>query len=119
MMPDDSTVSLASAVRKFADDREWSGFHDPKNLAMALASEAGELLAILRWVANADADDFARAPENAVRIRHELADVGILLLLLCDRIGITLEDAIREKLKLNALKYPIAQSRGRSERPTP
>lgn len=118
MKPSDSQAELLALVRKFAADREWSRFHDPKNLAMALASEAGELLAILRWVASADADAFARAPENAERIRHEVADVGILLLLLCDRVGITLDAAIRDKLQLNASKYPVEVSRGRSERPT-
>jgi hypothetical protein len=52
--------SLVSAVGSFADERDWNQFHDPKNLAMALSSEAGELAAIFRWIDNADADAFAR-----------------------------------------------------------
>ena len=118
MSQERSIEDLVSAVSRFAADREWSRFHDPKNLAMALSSEAGELLAILRWIGNADSDAFSRTPENAERIRNEIADVGILLLLLCERLNVSLSSAIDEKLKLNEAKYPVERSRGRSEPPS-
>lgn len=111
-------VELTGRVRAFADAREWSQFHDPKNLAMALTSEVGELAALFRWVNNADADIFARDSTNRTRIALELGDVGILLLLLCDRMGISLADVVVEKLQLNGVKYPVERSKGRSEPPT-
>jgi NTP pyrophosphatase (non-canonical NTP hydrolase) len=104
-------------LRAFVAEREWEQFHDPKNLAMAVASEAGELLAEYRWVSNAEADSYSRTAEHRRRISAEAADVGIALLLLCDRIGLDLIDAIRQKLELNRRSYPVDQSRGRWQRP--
>jgi dCTP diphosphatase len=81
-------------LREFVAQREWHQFHDPKNLAMAIASEEGELLAEYRWVANTDADGWTNSPERHERVAAEAADIGIALLLFCDRIGIDLVDAI-------------------------
>jgi NTP pyrophosphatase (non-canonical NTP hydrolase) len=108
---------VTAAVRAFVAERDWQQFHDPKNLAMLVASEAGELLAEYRWVANQDADAHSREPKARARIEAEVADVGIALLLLCDRIGLRLEDAIAAKLAANAARYPVERSRGRAERP--
>ena len=77
-------------------ERDWSQFHDPKNLAMLLASEAGELLAEYRWVRNEMADALSCEPEARQRIANEVGDVGIALMLLCDRTGIDLQTAMRE-----------------------
>ena len=103
-------------LRGFVADREWAQFHDPKNLAMAVASEAGELLAEYRWVASEAADEWSRDPENQRRAAMEAADVGISLLLFCDRIGVDLVEAIRRKIELNAAKYPVVESKGRHSR---
>ena len=104
-------------LRKFVADRDWQQFHDPKNLAMLVASEAGELLAEYRWVRGDEADAHSRAPASRARIAAEVADVGIALLLLCDRIGLDLGGAIADKLAANAARYPVETSRGRAERP--
>ena len=112
-----SLAELTRAVCDFADAREWQQFHDPKNLAMALASEAGELSAILRWVSNAESDELVSAGKSREELRAEIGDVGICLLLLCARVGIDLRVAVNEKLNANATKYPIAESRGRSDPP--
>src|SRR5262252_6771379 len=106
---------LTAALRKFVADRDWAQFHDPKNLAMLLASEAGELLAEYRWVRGDDADALSREPAARARIAAEVADVGIALLLLCDRIGLDLGEAIAAKLQRNAARYPVETSRGRSD----
>ncbi len=111
-------ASLLEELRRFVAERDWSQFHDPKNLAMLVASEAGELLAEYRWVANDQADAFTRDPEARRRIADEIGDVGIGLLLLCDRTGIDLQTAMRDKLAQNRTRYPVEQSRGRSTRPT-
>jgi NTP pyrophosphatase (non-canonical NTP hydrolase) len=110
---------LIRELRKFVSERDWQQFHDPKNLAMLVASEAGELLAEYRWVAGAQADAHSREPAARARIAAEIGDVGIALLLLCDRIGVDLETAVAEKLAANAKRYPVERSRGRAERPEP
>jgi len=107
---------VVQELRSFVAEREWGQFHDPKNLAMAVASEAGELLAEYRWVRNEESDSISRKPGNRKKIAAEVADVGISLLLLCDRIEIDLVQAIREKLKVNRKNYPAASSRGQRER---
>ena len=108
---------LVQSLRKFVSDRDWRQFHDPKNLAMLVASEAGELLAEYRWVPGQDADAHSQEPAARSRIAAEVGDVGIALLLLCDRIGLRLEHAVAEKLAANARRYPVESSRGRAERP--
>ena len=110
--------SLLTDLRQFVAERDWSQFHDPKNLAMLLASEAGELVAEYRWVRGDESDAHSRAPEPRARIAGEIADVGIALLLLCDRIGLDLTQAIADKLARNAARYPVDASRGRPDRPT-
>jgi dCTP diphosphatase len=111
-------TSLLAELRAFVAERDWSQFHDPKNLAMLLASEAGELLAEYRWIPNQRADDFSHEPEARQRIASEIGDVGIALLLLCDRIGVDLEAAMRDKLARNRDRYPVELSKGRAARPT-
>ena len=93
-------------IRAFVAERDWEPFHDPKNLAMAVVSEAGELAAELRWVASEESDAFCRRPDARSRIEDEVADVAITLLMLCDRTGIDLNAAIRVKLVKNREKYP-------------
>jgi dCTP diphosphatase len=111
------TEDLVRALRAFVAERDWSQFHDPKNLAMLLASEVGELLAEYRWVANQEADAVSRAPASRARIAAEIGDVGIALFLLCDRTGIDLEEAMTAKLEMNRRKYPVEKVRGRADHP--
>jgi NTP pyrophosphatase (non-canonical NTP hydrolase) len=115
----DRLSEIIERLQEFVAERDWSQFHDPKNLAMAVSSEAGELLAEYRWTANADADAWSQEPANKERVAMEAADVGIALLLLCDRIGVDLPQAIAKKIKLNAQNYPVGTSKGRSSRPRP
>jgi NTP pyrophosphatase (non-canonical NTP hydrolase) len=109
--------ALLRELRLFVQERDWAKFHDPKNLSMAVASEAGELTALLRWVCNDEADAFARVPDNHERLRAEIADVAISLLLLCDRTGIDLQQAILDKLEINRRNYPAEIVRGQADRP--
>jgi dCTP diphosphatase len=113
----DRLQTLINDLRKFVTERDWSQFHDPKNLAMAVASEAGELLAEYRWIANTEADQFTKNPDRHAKISAEAADVGIALLLFCDRIGVDLLDAIRTKMVTNSENYPADKSKGKAERP--
>jgi NTP pyrophosphatase (non-canonical NTP hydrolase) len=113
----DSLDQTLNEIRQFVSERDWRQFHDPKNLAMAIASEAGELLAEYRWVSNAEADRLTDSEERRARVAAEAADIGIALLLFCDRLRIDLIAAIGEKLRVNRRNYPIDLSRGKAERP--
>jgi dCTP diphosphatase len=112
-----SLDALIVALRRFVAERDWQQFHDPKNLAMLVASEAGELLAEYRWVKGDAADAHSAQPAARARIAAEIADVGIALVLLCDRIGLDLPQAMADKLARNGERYPVATSRGRADRP--
>lgn len=107
---------IITRLRAFVAEREWGQFHDPKNLSMAVASEAGELLAEYRWVKSEESDAWSRIPENQRRAAMEAADVGISLLLFCDRIGVDLASAIEEKIDVNARNYPVAAAKRRHSR---
>jgi len=109
--------ALLADLRQFVAERDWSQFHDPKNLAMLLASEVGELVAEYRWVAGPAADAHSREGAARARIADEIGDVGIALLLLCDRTGIDLGEAIASKLAKNRGRYPVEKARGKAERP--
>lgn len=113
----DRLEALIYELRSFVAEREWEQFHDPKNLVMALASEAGELLAEYRWVSNAESDAYSRADARRDRISEEAADIGIALLLFCDRVGIDLVAAIKDKTAINRRNYPVERSRGKASRP--
>lgn len=108
---------LTASLRRFVAEREWQQFHDPKNLAMLLASEAGELVAEYRFVPGDASDAISREPRARARIADEIADVTIAVLLLADRIGLDLARAVEDKIAKNALRYPVEASRGRADRP--
>src|SRR5688572_2557992 len=110
--------SLVAELREFVAERDWQQFHDPKNLAMLLASEVGELVAEYRWVeGGAAADAHSREAGARGRIEDEIGDVGIALLLLCDRIGVDVVGAMRAKRARSRGRYAVATARGRAERP--
>lgn len=113
----DRLEAMLKELREFVKERDWQQFHGPKNLAMAIASEAGELLAEYRWVSNADADRLTKEAKYRSRVTAEAADIGIALLLFCDRVGLDLLDAIQDKMAVNRRNYPPESSRGRAERP--
>ena len=106
-------------LREFSAERDWEQFHDPKNLAMLLSSEAGELLSEYRWIRNEEADSWSSTPSNHARVTAEAADVGIALLMFCDRLKIDLIDAIEDKIEVNTANYPAESTRGGPGRPDP
>ena len=109
--PTDRLEAVLASLRAFVKAREWSPFHDPKNLSMAVASEAGELLQELRWIPN-EASDAHCQGEGRERIVDEVGDVLITALLFCDRIGLDPIEAVERKLKKNGEKYPVEDARG-------
>jgi len=101
---------LRNQVREFAAERDWDQFHSPKNLAMALSAEAGELLEVFQWLT----EEQSRSLEGAARAAasDEIADVLIYLVRLGDKLGIDPVTAARAKLVENARKYPVDKARG-------
>ena len=112
----DSLESLRAQLAKFAAARDWDQFHNPKNLAMALAGEAGEVLEHFQWLTFEQAANLPAATRAEVAL--ECADVLLFLLRLCDKLDIDLTAAARRKLALNARKYPAARSRGKATKYT-
>ncbi|MDE3082554.1 MAG: nucleotide pyrophosphohydrolase [Acidobacteriota bacterium] len=103
-------TELRGLLRDFAREREWLNYHDAKNLAMAVASEAGELLAEFRWL-SPDEASLANLTDAQLRdIRFEMADVLIFLVRLADVLDVDLFASVREKLTLNADRFPVVES---------
>ena len=102
--------TLRASIRAFAAERDWDRFHSPKNLSMALAAEAGELLELFQWLTEEESKTLD--PAKLVQVRHELADVFIYLVRLADRVGVDLLDAAAEKIAINAEKYPADRVKG-------
>jgi dCTP diphosphatase len=107
---------LTQRLRQFAAVRDWDQFHAPKNLAMALVAEAGELAAEFQWLTEAQ----SRAPdaEQLARIRAESADVLIYLIRLADKLGFDLLAAVDAKIEENERRYPADKVRGSSRKYT-
>ncbi|AFM40931.1 putative pyrophosphatase [Desulfosporosinus acidiphilus SJ4] len=98
---------LINYILKFRDDRNWSQYHNPKDLAISLSLEASELLENFQWRTSEEAID-----EKFEDIKDEIADVFIYLILLSDRLGIKLSPVVRDKLLKNEQKYPVSKSYG-------
>jgi ribosomal protein S18 acetylase RimI-like enzyme/NTP pyrophosphatase (non-canonical NTP hydrolase) len=101
---------MRQEIQMFVAERQWDAFHDPKNLAMAVANEAGELLGELRWVKGEEADAHCQEPTRRQRVADEISDVAITLVMLADRIGLDLPEAMHAKMKKNRAKYPLGEA---------
>ena len=112
----ESLEDLRAKLAKFADERDWDQFHNPKNLAMAVAGEVGELVEHFQWLTPEQAANLP--PETRDEVALEAADVLLFLLRMCDKLGIDLAEAANRKLELNAQKYPVEASRGRATKYT-
>jgi NTP pyrophosphatase (non-canonical NTP hydrolase) len=114
-MPDSSTTvaALREAWARFVAERDWGQFHSPKNLVMALAVEAAELMEYFLWIDNDASRALAQDPAVRRQVADELADVSGVVLALCNALDLDLSDAIADKMARNVLKYPVDKCRGR------
>jgi NTP pyrophosphatase (non-canonical NTP hydrolase) len=112
----DPIADLKDALRQFAAERDWDQFHTPKNLAMALSVEAAELLEHFQWL-DSKASSLLR---DSVRkeVRLEMADVLLYLIRMADKLDIDVIAAAKDKLAINAEKYPADKARGTSKKYT-
>jgi NTP pyrophosphatase (non-canonical NTP hydrolase) len=106
----DSLDTLRLRIREFAMARAWERYHTPKNLAMALAVEAAELLEPFQWLTAEQSQQLSADQHEAVR--QEIADVLIYLTRLADLLDIDLLEAAAAKLAINARKYPVDKAHG-------
>jgi dCTP diphosphatase len=106
-----SVEDLQKSVRDFAEERDWTQFHSPRNLILAIQGELGELAEIVQWC-----EDSAMTEEwvqqHREPLEQEIADIFIYVLRLCDVLGIDLAASTVAKLKVNAAKYPVELAKG-------
>jgi len=106
----DSISSLTTRIQAFVDAREWRKYHNPKDLAVAISAEAGELMQHFVWQQEEQIEE--RVRKNRDEIASEIADVGILLFEFADNLGLNLGDVMANKIARNEERYPVAKSRG-------
>jgi len=99
---------LTDALIKFRNERDWEQFHNPKDLAVALNIEAGELLEAFIWKSHEEA--------NKEKVREELADVLAYTFLLAEKYGFDIREILLDKIKKNGEKYPVAKAKGTAKK---
>ncbi len=105
--------ALIKKIKNFCKERDWSQFHDPKNLAISLQLEASEVLELFQWTKNNEIKE-----GKDTKIADELADVMYWLIMLANHYNIDLIDAMHKKMLKNEAKYPIEKSKGKSDKYT-
>ena len=105
---------LHTSLQKISDDRDWEQYHSPRNLAMALSVEVGELLELFLWCSDKGPQPPIPARENAVK--EEVADIFICLLNFCRKMNIDLYEVTNHKIAAIENKYPIEKSKGKLEK---
>jgi len=113
-----SWEGLLHLLREFRDARDWKQFHTPKDLAAAIAIEAGELQERFLWKREEEIEALLATPAGKQGVVDELADVLICSLLLADRLGVDVGRIVAEKTAQNARKYPVAKAKGTAQKYT-
>jgi len=120
-MQNDSSTSvedLKQRILAFAKERDWEQFHSPKNLSMAIAAEAAELMEHFLWTDSVHSIDKCQDPQKRQKIAEELADILIFSMEFANVAGMDIQSIISEKMEANARKYPVEKAKGRSEKYT-
>ncbi len=99
--------TLKAEIRAFANDRNWEKFHTPKNLSMAVAGEAGELVAEFQWLTADESQHRALSLEKLSSIELEIADVAIYLFRLADVLDVDLAGVMRRKMDINRERFEV------------
>ena len=98
-------------LREFANKRNWNQFHNPKNLAMALGGEVGELVDIFQWLKEEESNLDGISDKNLAKTKEELADIFLYLIRIADKLDIDLVEEANNKIETNKQKYPIESSK--------
>ncbi|MEW4451401.1 nucleotide pyrophosphohydrolase [Bremerella sp. JC817] len=110
--PSTPVGQLRDMVSHFVAERDWRQFHAPKNISMALAIEAAELMEHFQWI-TVEASRAEMEPDKRAAIGEEIADVMCYAMALCNEMNFDIATLMREKMKKNVLKYPADEFRGR------
>ena len=113
-MDQKSYDALQQRLKKFAVDRNWEQFHSPKNIAMAISGEAGELIEHFQWLTEQQSYDLDADKKQEVAL--EMADIFIYLFRLAERLDINLIDKVYEKVEINEKRYPAEKVKGSSKK---
>lgn len=108
-----TVAQLRELVRNFVDARDWQQFHSPKNLSMALAIEAAELMEHFQWITTDASRKVGQDSGKLEAVSEELADVLCYALAIANELGIDVAESMTAKMKKNEIKYPAAEYRGR------
>jgi len=102
------TQQIIDALIKFRNERDWEQFHNPKDLALAINVEAGELLELFLW----------KKPEeaNVEKVKEELADILAFSYMLADKYGFDIKEIVLDKINANAQKYPVHKAKGTAKK---
>ena len=103
---------LDKDITEFVTARDWDQFHSVKNLSMALNVESSELLEIFQWISEEKSNQIKNDPQILSKIEDEVADIFVYLMRILNKTDIDLESAVRNKMKKNADKYPVALAKG-------
>ncbi len=107
----DQYKETVERIKKFCEERDWSQFHDPKNLAISLQLESAEVLELFQWTKN---NEIKSGKES--EISDELADVMYWLIMLANHYNVDLLDAMNKKMQKNEAKYPVEKAKGKSNK---
>ena len=109
---------LLNKIQAFSDERDWSQFHTPKNLILAVSAEVGELAEVVQWKSDLEAVDYLKTPEGKSKLSDEVADVAIYLLRICQQQNLNFIDILNKKMESNSIKYPVDKSKGNARKYT-
>lgn len=112
-----TVAELREQMRVFVAEREWQPYHDPKNLSMAIAVEAAELMEHFQWLRSEELSTAATDDERRSEVTDEIADVMCFLLSMANALNLDLSAAVEQKLVKNRQKYPVEKFRGRYHKP--
>jgi NTP pyrophosphatase (non-canonical NTP hydrolase) len=111
-------AELKQLVKRFGEERDWDQFHNAKDLAIGIVTEASELLEVFRFKSEKEVEELFKFQDSAQKIRDELADVLYFAFRLAQKYDIDISNSLREKIEQNAKKYPIEKSKGSNKKYT-
>lgn len=111
-MTDKTVQELSEAVRDFVEERSWGKYHNPKDIAISIAIEAGELLELFQWKSETDSSNLVSDPARMANVKDELADVLIYCFSLANKLNVDVSEVMLAKIGKNRSKYPIEKIKG-------
>ncbi|ROR28134.1 NTP pyrophosphatase (non-canonical NTP hydrolase) [Mobilisporobacter senegalensis] len=109
--------NINDQIIEFINERDWDQFHTPKNLAIAIGAEVGELMECFQWKTDTELDRIIEQ-KDTVNFADEIADIYMYMISLCNSMNIDLEESVRNKIDKNKMKYPVSKSYGNAKKYT-